>query len=209
MDVTDQITLIKQTYGGSDNTAPGGLAASKNLNYARGANITNAPQETLTVIPFTLNYQDTVGLFGAENSYVRVNVDIIDTGNENWAEYDWDPLAIDYLYVGTDPYFTDALQDDTQDLIPVNDFEPAKITNDLPKIWDAMVSINLKNNKTHNSNAMNIEDATTNQYYQKAGTPEHSSTCLRRRQQDITVHHLDTDATPPGVPMRNKVGRRH
>ena len=150
MDVTDQITLIKQTYGGSDNTAPGGLAASKNLNYAKGASINTAPQETITVIPFTLNYTDTVGLFGAENTFVKVNLNIIDSGKEDFAEPGWQSLAINETYIGTDPNYTDALMDKAQDLAPVNGFDPAVLTSDLPTPWDPMVSINLKNNKTGN-----------------------------------------------------------
>ena len=150
MDVTDQITLIKQTYGGSDNTAPGGLAASKNLNYAKGTSINNAPQERITVIPFTLNYKDTVGLFGAENTFVKVKVDIIDTGKEDWAAADWESVIVDNTYVGTDPYYTDALEDKTQDLVPVNDYDPAEFTKDLPPLFDPRVSIKIVNNKTGN-----------------------------------------------------------
>ncbi len=150
MDVTDQITLIRQTYGGSDNTNPSCLSASKNLNYAKGASILNAPQETITVIPFTLNYQDTVGLFGAENSYVKINVDIIDTGKEKWAEPGWEASIIDENYVGTDPHYTDALTNDALDTAPVNDFDSSYLSRDLVIPWDAMVSVNLLNNKTGN-----------------------------------------------------------
>ena len=30
--------------------------------------------EKVTIIPYTINYKDTVGLFGKENHFVRVNV---------------------------------------------------------------------------------------------------------------------------------------
>ena len=80
MDVTearlDYITTI--IYGCSDNTNQGRTAAGKSLNYANGASIQKAPEYELNAIPFTHKYEDTVGLFGAENYYIDFHADILD-----------------------------------------------------------------------------------------------------------------------------------
>ena len=77
MNVTDQVLRSHIKYGGSDNTNPSGLSASYSLNYAKGGSITNPDRSSLiTHIPFTLNFKDAVGLFGAENYYHRVDLDL-------------------------------------------------------------------------------------------------------------------------------------
>ena len=68
-DVTEQILQQHIQYGASENTAPQGLAASKCLNFANGASIQRPERQRVTVIPYTLNYQGTTGLFGAENYF--------------------------------------------------------------------------------------------------------------------------------------------
>ena len=77
MDVTVEQRQKRLIYGASDVTAPQGLAASKCLNYARGASIHNAEPIGVSVVPYTLRYQDAVGLFGVENHFVRVNLNVI------------------------------------------------------------------------------------------------------------------------------------
>ena len=73
MDVTDQILQHTRVYGASDSTAPHNLSASKSLNFANGASIQRAERQRVTVIPYTLRYKGTTGLFGAENYFVRVH----------------------------------------------------------------------------------------------------------------------------------------
>ena len=79
MDVTSQIIRNNQVYGASDFTGAHTLSASRSLNYAKGASIVKPAVEKLNVIPYTLNYQDAVGLFGAENHFVRIDVEEIET----------------------------------------------------------------------------------------------------------------------------------
>lgn len=74
MNVTDQILESHRIYGASDNTSKAGLSSSRSLNYASGASIQRPEQEKVTTIPRTMTYQDSVGLFGAENHFVKVNV---------------------------------------------------------------------------------------------------------------------------------------
>ena len=76
IDVTDQIRLYHDLYGGSDNTQAGGLAASKSLNYAPAPTMQQAQPVSTTVYPFTFKLLGQVGLFGAENYYVRVDVNL-------------------------------------------------------------------------------------------------------------------------------------
>ena len=152
MNVTEQINNIHMQYGGSDNTAPGCLSASKKLNYANGATFQNAIEEKITVIPFTLNYKDTVGLFGAENIFVKINVNVIDSGNEAYSEPFWEALAVGEDGSIPDPFYNNALEDPITDLVPVNDFDPSDINNILPdqNLWHQKVSIDLTNLKTGN-----------------------------------------------------------
>jgi len=150
MDVTDQITLVKQTYGGSNNTSPGGLSASKNLNYAKGSSITNAPQENVSVIPFNIDYKDTVGLFGAENTFVKIKLNIIDAGAQDYEEPGWGGVVICSTCSDSDPFYLAAALNTSGDPSTVNEFEPAGTNRDINFPFNPLVSIDLINNKTNN-----------------------------------------------------------
>ena len=76
MDVTAEILQNYITYGASDNTAPAGLSSSRSLNYASGPSIKRPDAIKIATIPYSLKYQDSVGLFGAENYFVKVTVNI-------------------------------------------------------------------------------------------------------------------------------------
>ena len=96
IDVTDQIRLYHDLYGGSDNTQAGGLAASKSLNYAPAPTLQQAQPVKTTVYPFTFKLMGQVGLFGAENYYVRVEVDLLTPLNPEFEEAGWQPADIEY-----------------------------------------------------------------------------------------------------------------
>ncbi len=81
MDVSDQILKYRQTYGSSDNTDPAGLAASGNFNYTSELNINNPLELNISTIPYTFNFKNTLGLFGAENRFIKINMDIVSTGS--------------------------------------------------------------------------------------------------------------------------------
>ena len=76
MDVTNQIQQNVLAYSASDNTNANQLVSSKRLNYAEGATLQKPEVANLTAIPFTLSYSDTVGLFGVENYFLKVNAAI-------------------------------------------------------------------------------------------------------------------------------------
>jgi len=105
VDVTQQILRYHQLYGGSDNTQAAGLAASKSLNYAQGATLQRPLKVNASVIPYTFNFKDQIGLFGAENVYVRVDIDIKTIIGSIYEETGWAPADItlgDFVY--TDEY---------------------------------------------------------------------------------------------------------
>ena len=75
-DVTEQIRQYNDLYGGSDNTRATGLASSKSLEYAPAPTIQQAQRVQTTVAPFTFTLRGQIGLFGVENYYVRIALDI-------------------------------------------------------------------------------------------------------------------------------------
>ena len=74
MDVTPQILEHHRIYGASDNTSQSYTASSRALNYANGASIQRPEIERVSTIPRVINYKDSVGLFGSENHFIRVDV---------------------------------------------------------------------------------------------------------------------------------------
>ena len=114
IDVTEQIRQYHDLYGGSDNTAAPGLAASKSLNYAPAPTMQRAQVTKTTVFPFTYTLIGQVGLFGAENYYLRVDLDLLTPLNPEFEEDGWQPANIDYFL----------------DTIEVNTYEPAVLDFD-------------------------------------------------------------------------------
>lgn len=95
MDVTEEILRNTMLYGASDNTAPGGLSSSRSLNYAVGGSIRSPELSNVSIIPFTLKYSDSVGLFGKENHFVKVNVSINpEVAFACFEEQDWECATI-------------------------------------------------------------------------------------------------------------------
>ena len=179
IDITDQIRLYHGLYGGSDNTAAPGLAASKALNYAPAPTIQQAQPVSTTVYPFTFKLIGQVGLFGAENYYVRVDVDLRTPLNPEFEEDGWEPAAIDvnsssatintYEAAKLDfdldpppPGNTQSLNDqnlctgyvtnpgEMPPIVVYNCYMPALLTDPIPTFWDPYVSVELKNLGTNN-----------------------------------------------------------
>ena len=71
-DVTQRILDRHIIYGASDNTNPAYLSSNRSLNYAAGGSINSPQQDQVTIIPYTINYKDTVGLFGKENHFIKI-----------------------------------------------------------------------------------------------------------------------------------------
>lgn len=153
MDVTRDYNQRYDTYGGSRNTGQQYVSANKSLQYAnQGSNISDATLEKVTVIPAEITYKDTVGLFGVENVYIKLDLKI-----KNYAYEQPEVIVNDYY----DPVLTDndnplvntyeqGFINNFDDITIVNTYEPARISNTLPQFVDPLVSIDLKNLKTGN-----------------------------------------------------------
>lgn len=154
MDVTKSINKSIQLMGGSGSSNPTNLASTKSLNYAKGKNsITNAAVEKVTAIPYTLNYKDAIGLFGSENVFIKVQLNIQSTStafeNVTVAENDYLPVWTLGETGTTNSYDTGAF-DFNSDITSVNDFDPSTISNDLSSYLKPYVRVDLKNLKTGN-----------------------------------------------------------
>ena len=152
-DVTPQILKSHQVYGASDNTNPEYLSANRSLNYAVGSSIQRPEIDKVSIIPYAINYQDTVGLFGKENHFVRVNVNINPEAafacfeGEGW-ECAVMTEGLDLSIVNT---YQPSIVDRTLDLTTVNDYNPAAIkANTLSRKSNAYISVDLENLKTGN-----------------------------------------------------------
>ena len=79
MDVTQQILNNEGKHGVSNNTNPNSLSASKNLNFAQGTSLERAVVQNITAFPLKITYSDRVGLFGAENKFIKFQLNIQDS----------------------------------------------------------------------------------------------------------------------------------
>ena len=149
-DVSIQVMNSHLIYGASDNTNPQGLSASKSLNYANGPSMQRPIIDRVTVIPFTLHYNDTIGLFGAENCFVRVDLDLQTLQGVCYEEPDWECALVTRVATAI-PYYDDAVIDVNQDLTIVNTYEPAQFNNNIGILpGEGVASVDLFNNKTGN-----------------------------------------------------------
>ena len=151
MDVTEEILNQHIIYGASDNTAPAGLSTSRSLHYAPGPSITRPENVTVALLPYTLKYQDSVGLFGAENHFVKVTVKTDTAFVARCFEEDfWEcaQISAEDTVVNT---YTSAVVDFEKDLDTVNTYEPATMRFGLPERIDPFVSVDLNNLKTGNT----------------------------------------------------------
>ena len=150
-DVTQKILDIHRIYGASDNTSPEQTSSSRSLNYSNGSTIQAPEQQRLTKIPFTFNWQDAVGLFGTENHFVRIDLSVLDSGNDVIIVNGYADATVTRGKPTTINTYESAVTDDDRDLNTVNTYEPAEITSGvLPDFLKPLVSIELINNKTGN-----------------------------------------------------------
>ena len=155
MDVTEQFNARRMSMGGSGSARPEYLSPSRTLDYAKGSNsLTNANPTRITAIPQTLNYKDTVGLFGAENVFIKIDLDVLNAvsvfADNETVVNTYAPTVIDFDNPDTDLYWEPAVLDFRLDQYTVNTYEPAKIDTKLDSIPQPLVSVNLENLKTGN-----------------------------------------------------------
>ena len=155
MDVTDQMNALRMSMGASGSSRPEYLSPSKTLDFAKGSNsLMNASATRITAIPQVLNYKDTVGLFGAENVFIKIDLDILNAvsiysgGGATVNTYR--PFKADFDDPDTDLYWEPAVMDFTLDRFTINDYEPARIVAKLDSVAQPLISVNLQNLKTGN-----------------------------------------------------------
>ena len=151
-DVTQRILDRHIIYGSSDNTNPAYASSNKSLNYATGGSINSPQQDRVTIIPYTMNYSDTVGLFGKENHFVKVNVNIDPTAAfACFEEPGWQCAVITSADLEIINTYLPAAVNETLDLETVNTYDPANLLgNSLGTKADPYVSVDLENLKTGN-----------------------------------------------------------
>jgi len=151
MDVTAEILRNTMLYGSSDNTAPAGLSSSRSLNYADGPSITRPENVHVSYIPFTLKYRDSVGLFGAENYFVKVNVKLdVNSAGKCFEEDGWECASISNIS-NEELYWETAEVLINEDLVTVNTYLPATFGMGIYRKFGGLLSIDLKNLKTGNT----------------------------------------------------------
>lgn len=152
MDVSQEIIEKAIQYGGTGFTNTAQVVPSRNLQFAPGASIHKPVEVNITKIPFVLSFIDAVGFAGVDNTFVKVNLDIVDTGTDtfNFVEgyeaakiSEGTPIDVN-TYV--DGYFKAA-----EDNEVVNDYDPAIVTfGDIGNYARPALSVSLDNLKTGN-----------------------------------------------------------
>ena len=157
MNVTEQINRQMVGYGGGSSN-PRYYSSSKSLNYAKGSNsLNNASEEKVTAVPFVKSYVDSVGLFGAENIFIKIQLDIQNSLNvvngiliDGIVVNGYTNALLDDGIDDSDLYWDTAFTDYSRDLNTVNTYDPAEISNELDFVPNGVVKIDLENLKTGN-----------------------------------------------------------
>ena len=153
MDVTEQYLATLTKYGGSEYTGPDSLVGSNSIVYAQGPSMQRAIEQTVTTVPFEINYQGDIGLMGTENIFFKINLDIKDTGASIncFEELNWECVKVDINGTDTDVAYEDAIIDTNA---PEGDeplYAAARFTNELPFTdGDTLIGVRLTNEGTGN-----------------------------------------------------------
>jgi hypothetical protein len=151
-DVTQRILDRHIIYGASNYTNPAYSVSNRSLNYAEGGSITRPENEKVTIIPFALKYSDAVGLFGKENHFIKVNINIDKSvAFACFEEEGWRCAQVDYTAYPAVNTYQSGVVDSQKDEYTVNGYDPANTKeNSLTSKPDAYVSVDLNNLKTGN-----------------------------------------------------------
>jgi len=153
MDVTNEIRKNHIIYGASDYPAAHRNASGRSLNYAAGPSITRPAIQNISIIPYTIKMESSVGLFGAENYFLKVNLDILNSANDVcYEEPGWFCGYVDYAPSLPDVYYDSGFVDKA-DFPDDGTYVQATIDDDsVPYILgrDAFISVDLNNLKVGN-----------------------------------------------------------
>ena len=154
MNVTTEINTKRSSMGGSGSSRQEYLSSNKSLNLSTAGNsINTAKPQLVTAIPVAVSMQDSVGLFGAENRFIKLDLDVQSSSsvfaNIDQPENTYFPVwTTDETGVEND-FFT-ADMNFLLDPITVNDFAPALVSGDLSQYNRPVISVELFNLKTGN-----------------------------------------------------------
>ena len=146
MNVTEQFNARRLSMGGSGSARPEYLSPNRTLDYAKGSNsLLNASTTRISAIPQVLNYKDTVGLFGAENVFIKIDLDVLNAvsvfvDNETIVN-DYAPAYMDAENPDTDLYWDPAVMDFRLDIFTQDTYEPALINTKLESIPRPLISV--------------------------------------------------------------------
>ncbi len=162
MNVTQEILNNRKIYGGDAGQKPHELAVNRSLNYASGGTIQKAVEETVRTAGYSVIYSDSIGLMGAENKFIKFNVNIIDTGN-----FEISDSSGYYDAMDSDEVFTSADWDsviynvNAEDSTVVNTYSSAVSTASDELTQDtSYIEVTLDNLKTSNHYIDNWLDVT-------------------------------------------------
>lgn len=153
MDVTQQINNYKNGF--STFTNPSFTAATKSLSAAQGPSIDRPIVERITAMPLTLGYKDAVGLFGSENKFIKLDINVRNTLFHMFSgEYKQaDEYFIYNITRQTQEYehYEEAVDTSTiNEEAVINGYEKADYNTRLENNEGIMLSVELINNKTGN-----------------------------------------------------------
>ena len=144
------------SMGGSGSARPEYYSPNRTLDFAKSSNsLKNARAQRITAIPQSIDYKDTVGLFGAENIFLKIDLDILNASQLTFTcggpvVNTYTPACGDYSKPDEDLYWEPAVMDFAADLFTINTYEPAQIDSTLEGIPKPLVRIDLNNLKTGN-----------------------------------------------------------
>lgn len=153
VDVTDQILQSFIKYGGSQSQRINSRAATGSIVHSKGPSLQRAFEIRVTTAPFELEFKGQVGLFGSENTFYKILLDLSDSGSLTNCieEPGWECSVVDNTAIELDPYYTGSLVLDRNELDP--NYEGAVFSNALPigtSSASSYVSVKLENLGTGN-----------------------------------------------------------
>lgn len=208
-DVSDQILNTILEYGASGTTEQNYTAAARSLNFDKGATFQSAERQPVTTIPKVFAFKDTVGLFGAENHFVMMAMNLQNPVSAYYEEAGWeaggtsvesvdlnDPYTFANEGLGPGQAYINPFVDETV----VNTYEPSVIDGAtvVRNIESKYFKVELNNVKTGNIYVDNWLDVRLyNQYFDEH--PYDVMYVKRREPFYIGFHARNTKRLPYNV----------
>ena len=152
--ITGRIQRNHLHYGGSDYTAQHASASGKSLNYANGPTLIRPEQMTVYGMPMVDKWEDSVGLFGAENKFILYTYTDGVIVAASCYEGDGYECAVGSLLTPEGDIEYDPADADPRDFPTVETYEQAlwNEQNEIPEFAGSkrFISVEIVNHKTGN-----------------------------------------------------------